>query len=346
MKIFYILLLLAAGSFVFSLYIKEPGINGPYTEMYPDMVYGRAYKPFVTRAFLPICVRLSTYAIPVTARNALSAFVEKNESAKTLFDKLGWEAQFATEYFIGVFYLYVFLLLFLFALRRLTADLYSVNEHVPWLTAILGAFALPVFFHYYSHIYDLPNLFFFTIGMIFLVKAKWEYYLPAFALSCFNKETTILLTVLFFICYYQSEALPELTFKYILLGQIVAFAISRMVLQTVFATNSSALMEPHNLGLLHPYSLQILGTLALFGLLSFYDWKAKHRFLKRAGLLIFPVALASTFRGRLDEFKFLYEIFPIAALLALHTILKITRTEFKLNDCPAIKNALKFLPGI
>src|SRR5262245_46933836 len=74
----YILVVAFLAAIVFSIFVQRPGINGYNRAMFPDMIYGRAYKPFVGRALAPATVRLIVTALPAPAKAALADLFSEN----------------------------------------------------------------------------------------------------------------------------------------------------------------------------------------------------------------------------------------------------------------------------
>ncbi len=58
---------------VFLRFITHPQINGQYRVMFIDMIYGHAFRPFVTRVLLPLLVRMVTALLPAAWKSAIIA---------------------------------------------------------------------------------------------------------------------------------------------------------------------------------------------------------------------------------------------------------------------------------
>src|SRR4030067_2989914 len=82
----------------------------------------------------------------------------------------------------------------------LRATIKSVYNFPPWLSdflPILAVIFLPAFFKYYTYLYDFPILFLFTLSLLLLIREKPIPFLLVFILATLNKETSILLAILF-----------------------------------------------------------------------------------------------------------------------------------------------------
>jgi hypothetical protein len=112
-------------------------------------------------------------------------------------------------------------------------------------------------------------------------------------------------------------------------GQTLLYAAVRIPLTLIYRGNPGGTLEyhfvDHNLSriFLQLFSFAdlfvVLGALLLLG----YCWKEKPRFLKIALTMAIPMVLIATFFGFLDEYRAFYELFPVIACLAAHTIGKI-----------------------
>jgi hypothetical protein len=58
---------------VFVRFIVAPGIDGYPPAMFTDMVYGTAYRPYVTRALMPVLIRAATALIPPAIQAQIEA---------------------------------------------------------------------------------------------------------------------------------------------------------------------------------------------------------------------------------------------------------------------------------
>jgi hypothetical protein len=336
-------LLLVSGS-VFLTFLKDPGMNGYAGAQFDEMINGTASRPYVTRALVPNIVHWIVSALPEGARVNLNEYVTKavnkippdvreainrtknpGTNRQSNFQTLWWDI--LGMYLIACVLLFAFLLGFHFAVRYLFQSFFSGPR---WFSDAvgLGAIAvLPAFFVYYNYIYDLPTLFFITLLLALMARRKWIPYLAVFPLACWNKETTILVTMVFALVYWgRWTEISRKNYGLLLLGQTLLYAAVRIPLTLVYRSNPGSVLEyhfvDHNLSriFLQLYSFTdlfvVLGALLVLG----YCWKEKPRFLKIALTMAIPMLLIATFFGFLDEYRAFYELFPVIACLAAHTI--------------------------
>ena len=132
-----ILVLLAAGIVVWTS-LADPGINGYARAMFPDMVYGKAHKPYVYRTLVPSTVRALQAVVPQKLRIDLIEAVERQEAIVSLFVHLGWETNYAIEYGIVIVVLFLSVLGFMGALQYLYEGLFDGPANYAKLIGLLA----------------------------------------------------------------------------------------------------------------------------------------------------------------------------------------------------------------
>jgi len=330
--IYYLLTALIAGC-VLIIFVIFPGINDDKPSMFGDMIYGKASKPYVYRVLLPATVRVISAPVPQTLRNIISDKIDDSISLNKLFKKLKWEKELAVEYSFAMLLMFLSLWGFSISVRYLFRLFYKSPY---WLSASVSVFALlglPPMFQYTSFIYDFPLLLLYTLGLIFLYKQEWKIFLIIFVIGCINKETTILLTLIFFL-YYKGK-LGKNIFNKLLAAQLVIFVLTKILLFILFKNNPGTFVEfqlvDHNLRLLTGYNLTLAVSLLGLIVLVFYKWNEKPDFLKISLSALIPLVFLTLFLGYLDELRDYYEIYSVVIILILHSIAKILDVEIKIS---------------
>jgi len=323
-RLVYLFASISLSAVVFGIFICRPGINGYSRAMFGDMVYGTAHKPFVYRALLPATVRLIAAGIPAEAKTHLARSLADTAAIGNLCTILQWEEAYLVEYLIAAVLMYLSLWGFLWSLRYLLVGVYDVSARVQDVFILVTLGGLTQFFRYYSYLYDLPNLFLFTLGLALMVRSRWKPFLLVYLLGCLNKETTILLTMIFVIHFFKPARLRRSLFGGLLLSQLAIFAAVRVLLFVPFRDNPGSLVElhlaDHNLGLLGAYPVAALFGWCGVALLLFYRWSDKPAFLRHGLWIVVPLVVLTFFFGYLDELRDYYEAYPIALLLVLHSV--------------------------
>jgi hypothetical protein len=286
--------------------------------MFGDMIYGRAYKPYVYRFLLPNIVRFSVNIIPSDIRETIT---------HSNLHILNWESELLPEYLIASILMCASLIGFGFAIRYLFKGVFQTTDILADVASLVALAGIPLHFKYYSFIYDFLTLFLFTLGLGLMVRRKWRIYLLLFALACLNKETTILLTLVFVIYFFKRwTMISQKQFFQLLAIQILIFVLTRIVISWIFVNNPGESFEfhlfDHNFALTeYPY---ILGANLLLALgviaLVFYRWAEKPTFLKNSLFIALPLLTGALLFGYLDEFRAYYEVYPVVFLLIFHTI--------------------------
>jgi len=332
-KAIYRLLSTLISLYVLVAFVKLPPINGYERAMFSEMVYGTAWKPFVYRTLLPTSVRVISDFIPEEIHKNLTKKVKDSFAASQVIEKLKWESEYITEYIIALLLMYLSLLGFIWAFRNLFDKLYSSDLWFKNMITILLLFAIPAMFqpNYSNYIYDFPALFLFTLGLFLLQKRNWKYFLILFFVSCFNKETTILLTLIFAIHFYKDEILSRKLFSRLLITQILIFLVVKIFLYSVFLNNPGGFVEFHlidrNYLLFNGYSFTTFVALLIIFLAIFSHWSSKPKFLKDSLWIAIPLIILTLFFGFFDELRDYYEVFPIVILLISFNIAKILSVD-------------------
>ncbi len=322
---------LIISGYVLIVFVKTPGINGYDRAMFPEMIYGTAWKPFVYRTLLPSAVSIVNQIVPEDVHKSLTENAETSEFSMLVLKKLNWESEFITEYILAIIFMWLFLFGFLYAFRRLLTEIYLSPDWFTNFISLTALLALPTMFQYYSYIYDFPTLFLFTLGLLLMIKHKWSYFLVLFFISCFNKETVILLTMIFAIHFYKNEKVNYRLYFQLLAVQLIIFISVKILLYFLFLNNPGGLVEFHlldrNYLIFNGYSLTAFVVWLIIILAIFSKWKAKPEFLKDALWIAVPLVILTFFLGYLDELRDYYEVFPIAFLLIAYNIASIFGIE-------------------
>jgi len=306
------------------------GFTGYYKAMFPDMVYGKAYKPFVYRTLLPSTTRLISHIVPAEIKNTIVDQVKDN---KTLLAPLRKDLDFIFEYLICLILMYFCLVGFAFILQKLIKQFYDFPDKTIFLLTLIGISLLPFFFRYSTYIYDPGTLLIFSSAILMIAQRKIHFYYLLLILASINKETAILLPLVFFIKEVKTMDKKQLLY-HMFLQCFIYFAI-KIVISFIFINNPGTFVEfhlvDHNLKLFSPGSLIRRGFRkkilyfytfsAIFYYLISKGWHKKDDFLKQ-GLLytLGPLLIMALFFGYIDEFRGYYEAYPFMFLLALPTI--------------------------
>jgi hypothetical protein len=303
------------------------GIDAYYRSRLVDMVHGTAHRPYVYRVLVPASARVGTRLIPLRAKLWLA------DAFRTWsWRPDGWDPAYASEYLLVLSAMTLSLMGFASATRSLFQYVFADYPFQSSLTAAMAVAVVPISFGPFSRqIYDFTTLWLFTLGLALIACARWRAFVVLFPFACLNKETAILLTLVFVIRHARRpHAWSGSTFRWLLAYQLVMFLIIRGGLLYVFRNNPGATVEMHLFDhnwqvLLHPSWMSKRLLLAVGALLvGVSGWTRKPTFLRDALLALAPVLLVMGLTvGQVDEIRAYYEVYPVVALLVAETFFRL-----------------------
>jgi len=164
------------------------------------------------------------------------------------------------------------------------------------------------------------NLFVFILGY-WVIREKKEYWLvPILFLFTWNRETVVLLIMVYFFYRYDELPLKKLLTRTLLF--ILVFGVSYLLIKKFYGYHELYGNIDWAKTNLTDYKTYIYAFL-LFGVFGWWgmkDLKSKPKFLVRA-LLMFPYFFVTHwFVGYLSETRYYYPLLPIIIPLGLHTL--------------------------
>jgi len=286
------------------------GIDAYYRSRLPDMVHGTAWRPYVTRALVPGVARVAGSVLPAGFSTPLGD----------------------ADHTLVIVIMGVSLAGYAFALRDLSAALFPARPLAGSLTA-LGALAfVPLFLYPFSRqIYDFTTLWLFTLALACMARKRWPAFAVVFALASVNKETAILLTVVFIAHHAANRGGMTAAAFWRLLGlQLIVFLVIRGTIGYVFRNNEGGAVElhlfDHNQHVLE-YPMEMskrLWILIAATLAGTWGWRHKPALLRHALAVLAPILLAmGATVGQIDEIRAYYEVYPVVALLVADTAYRV-----------------------
>ncbi|UCG44185.1 MAG: hypothetical protein JSU73_06150 [candidate division WOR-3 bacterium] len=335
-----VLVLLYAVCACIALYafVRPPGMDAYGKARFGDTIYGRAWRPFAGRVLLPWTVRGIVAATPEPANQAIARRV------RALFNPDGepnYIEEYPYEFAVTVLLLFACLLGFALSLRRLGVLALERHDFVPDLVPAAALLVLPTTYLYMSYVYDFPNLFLFTLGLVLVFERRTTAFCLVLALASANKETAILLTLVWLLT--SGTAVPLGRRFGLAVLQVLIWAGIRAAIELVYRHNPGATVEwwhlrgnlmlaPRILSnfvnrplllLLRQWGPKLVALAALVGF--FAGLKQAPWFLKRAAWIGVPLFALALFMGSLEEARAFYELYPIALLVLVSGILKLGR---------------------
>jgi hypothetical protein len=292
----------------------------------------------VGRVLLPWTVRGIAVLTPEPAREAITgsvrALLAPGGKPKYIHD-------YAFEFALTVLLLFSALLGFAYSLRRLAAVTLDLKGGGLDLLPVPALLLLPCMYTYMNYVYDFPNLFLFTLGLVMVVEHRWPAFLAVFGLATLNKETSILLTLVWFL-----DSRGRLHGRRLVEGlavQILGWAAIRGSITLLYQGNPGAVVEWWHLrgnlalvsriienlrhrplsGILTKWGPKLVVVLAAAGVAV--SLKRAPTFLKRASVIAVPLFVLTLFMGSLEETRDFYEFYPIALIVLTGGMLPVFR---------------------
>ncbi len=334
-RIIYIVIVLIVSTGIFFSYLYVTGSWNFDPATFPAMMEGTADRPYVYRVLMPLISKSMARIIP-------EWFVGLSQKApdtlKTMINSLS-QGVYIRDAILAVSLMYLSLVGFIFAEGTLLKELeYSddAQRAIPMLLAIL---ILPLTM-YHGYIYDLPQLFLFTLGLIFLLRRQWPLYLPLLILATLNKETSIFLVVIFALYFFRS--LDRKTYIILLAAQTIIYLVVHGWFMYLYRNNpGDILVWTLNLHITQytKYPITFLVTLFFFGgilFMVFKGWRSKPFFLRISFIVFFMMLVLFFVGGREMEFRVFIDILPIFGTL-LFPYMRPTRPNPSSIDKPSLQ---------
>jgi hypothetical protein len=301
-------------------------LNGYYRATLLDMVAGKAHRPFAYRLLVPLVTRGVLAVLPAGLQTWMRDVLGTMPSVARGLRYLSWERSDLPTYFAVLAVLYGCLCAYLATLRRMTRRLYDLPAWLADLAPLVSLAVLPMFFKRGTHlVYDFATLFLFLLGLEQILCGRAKAYYAVFVLGLLNKETTILLTLVYYLWHRKRLLHSEL---YAQIGaQLLLFGVSRGLLALAFRGNPGGLVEAHlieNLRLyMRPYWFTAVVDLLAVVLLIGWHWLQKPGFLRICLVLAVPFLPLFLVAGGYGEIRAFYELYPVAFLLGFQSVAEI-----------------------
>ena len=298
--------------------------NGDPRSKLSDLLQGTAHRPFVQRALIPALTQAVYGVVPDSWKTSITQYCSLQPKIQKELRRLGWEEEYIPQYLVALALSFFFLALFPFIIRSTVRLFYHTDEWIINIFPFLMMLGLPVFFHVGTrYIYDFPSMSLFALGFFLMVQKKWSWYYFVLLVGLVNKETMIVLALLF--AYIHHRNIPASHYWGHLLTQVGLFVIVRGSINWFFKNNPGQLFEFHLFGniriLADLWTFQQLLIWGIFFFLLFYQYNKKPAVMRKAfvaaGIPFLSLMLLFCY---IDELRDGYEFYPFTAYLMLHTM--------------------------
>lgn len=288
-------------------------------------VDGTAYRPYVYRQLIPRLVRVLMAPLP---REVWTRMAQKilNSGAVARFEYATachyewWDAKTLVPIGLSAIITFLCLIGYQVAIRALLQHELVAPRAFFAVVPLALCYGLLFLNRGGTLSYDYPQVFLFALGILLLAKDKLTLFYLVYILGMINKETSVLLAIVFAVVYRGRLD----TLKYIahLTALTVIFLIIKLTLQYVYAGNLGHPLYhhvcDHNIAfMLDPKSASeiISLTLLIIGL-AVRNWRSKPLILRQASVVLWPLFILTFLFGWIDEVRDLIEVFPSGLALA------------------------------
>ncbi|MFZ5831615.1 MAG: hypothetical protein ACOY3P_16135 [Planctomycetota bacterium] len=276
---------------------------------------GTSHRPFCHRVLVPVLLRVIT---PVLPTSACAAWGRELSPADVPTDVAADDPRVYVALFLV---LLTPLLVYAGVSGAMYQRFFSHSVYAFPIGAIgVLLFLAPMVLQGIGHVYDFSVLAFHAGMLLCLVEKRLGWYLALFVVSCFNKETTVLMTVAYCACLF--DRVPRRQFLLYLLLQVVAFVAVYGIVTWHFRGNPGAGMEVHLSRLIPIYSQRwkTLVYICAIVVLVAYRWSEKPQFFRRAMFMLVPHVALCLYGAYPGELRNFYESVPLLALFSVRSV--------------------------
>lgn len=205
----------------------------------------------------------------------------------------------------------------MYAIQYLLSSFQKENKSRVFAASVLAVLAFMILFARDCKVYDLATAGFFAFGIGAMKRNKLGLFYAIFILSSINRETTIILTVIFAIYFIKKMSITSL-----ILGvgfQISVFILIRIWIAILFKDNigvDGVIRPIENLRLYTYYPLLTFihwGIIALVTWRIVRKWKTVPQILRISFTILFPLLMGVyIIAGFSFETRIFAEVYPIA----------------------------------
>jgi hypothetical protein len=284
------------------------GIDAYYRSRLVDMVHGTAYRPYVYRVLVPGLARMATLLWPGHSPQAHTA-----------------------DYVFVIAIMAASLMGFAVAMRAFSHAVFHAPPRVHAITALVAVACLPLTFGPFSRqIYDFSTLCLFAWCLTLMARRQWTAYAIMFVLACLNKESSVLLPLIFLVVAARGNAgLSQAATAGLFAYQLAVFVLLRAAVVYAFRDNPGSTVEMHfydhnQYVLLNPGEMsKRLMLLVAAAVAGTWRWREKPLFLRQAFLTLAPALIVMGVTvGMVDEIRAYYEMYPVIVLMAAHSVVR------------------------
>jgi hypothetical protein len=305
-----------------------------------------ASRPYVFRVLVPTVIDVLARITPAKLAEkviAAGAFArDPDRPARVIPDRFNWVTGDLWQHYIAYALLFVSLLALLATWRAILRQVGGFSRAFEDFAPAAALALLPTTFACGGYIYDFPELVLAGLCFLALLRRAWPMYYTALVLSCLNKETGILIGVMFVAMHAaqmtRARAAGHLALHAALTIPILVFTRLRFAgnpgagTEDHLAFNLRYLLSPepylsfHDIGAPLVPMPRPLNVVVLFvvGFALFYRWREKDARVRRVAVaMLVPLVPLFVAFGYRDEVRAFYLDFAPIFVLVCDTLRRV-----------------------
>jgi hypothetical protein len=318
----YWTLLAVVAAFVFVYFVAHSGLGlWPPESLHAALTWS-APRPYAYRVLLPLIGNLLGPALGGSISHVLATGYESILGERLFLVQLDGAA-YPAQVAVILTLMCLSMVGFGISIWYILWDL-GYSQEVRYLHPPALMIGSLLFFRGFGNFYDLPLLFLFSLGLYLMHRQSWTWYMLVFGLGTLNKETTIVLLIIFAAYYFPRLKRPQ--FFRLAAWQIGLFAFLQGIVRYALRANPGGTLESHLGGQLATaaaivtrpaYLAAWAAAIVVLAVMILRGWQRKPLFVRWTVSIIPLFLTAALFWSTPLELRGMLEVYPVLGLLLL-----------------------------
>ena len=308
----------------------------------PAMVEGTAERPYVYRVLMPIAIKAIIALTPESIEHSINDTLAKQDYSWLPPDRRMQRALANKEALymrlVAMLLMLACVMGFAFAMYRLGKQLYRGAPIIVHCVPLVALAMVSPLADRVAYIYDASTLALTAACFYTLYMAKWRWYYVWFFLACLNKESALFITIMFTVWQFGRMERKILFSHFI--TQLLTLSLIKLIIAYIFADNAGVFLKTDYQAwqfdiLWGIYHWQTYLFLFVASFLLFFRFREKPDFARKGLWIVGLMWISYLLFGKPGEYRVFFEVVPIIALLATHTLAATTginKFKVKTND--------------
>ncbi len=292
---------------------------------YTELVTGQSREPFVYRKLVPFTIQAIAWLTPSHVKVRITEHLNQNSFLK----KMHWQTNHGYEVLLAFILIGCLLFFLCFVYRYSFKRIYRFPQWFADMAPAVGLMLTPLFImDHHAKIYDIATLFCMALSIPLIYLRRHTAFYLVFIVACINRETAVLLTVLFISREIKLMNLPIL-FRHGLI-QLSIWIVIRTGIVTCFkiSTGSPFAMPLLDIGRylsMNPtHTIYFCFLAMMFTVTVLHSWHNNPLFCRIGFLAVgIPFLAANVIFAILTEMRTYFEIVPFLVLFTTRTFVDV-----------------------